>query len=46
MVPGFGSLLFEALVRVGVAIFAFASPARAALALRFRQLAEEIAVTS
>jgi uncharacterized membrane protein HdeD (DUF308 family) len=32
-VPGFGSLLFEALVRVGVAIFAFASPARAALAL-------------
>jgi uncharacterized membrane protein HdeD (DUF308 family) len=32
-VPGFGSLLFEALVRLGVAIFAFASPARAALAL-------------
>ena len=32
-VPGFGSLLFEAVVRLGVAIFAFASPARAALAL-------------
>jgi uncharacterized membrane protein HdeD (DUF308 family) len=32
-VPGFGSLLFEALVRIGVAIFAFAAPARAALAL-------------
>jgi uncharacterized membrane protein HdeD (DUF308 family) len=32
-VPGFGSLLLEALVRLGIAIFAFASPARAALAL-------------
>jgi uncharacterized membrane protein HdeD (DUF308 family) len=32
-VPGFGSLLFEALVRLGVAAFAFASPARMALAL-------------
>jgi uncharacterized membrane protein HdeD (DUF308 family) len=31
--PGFGSLLVEALVRLGVAIVAFASPARAALAL-------------
>jgi uncharacterized membrane protein HdeD (DUF308 family) len=32
-VPGFGTLLFEALVRIAVAIFAFASPARTALAL-------------
>jgi uncharacterized membrane protein HdeD (DUF308 family) len=32
-VPGFGALLFEAIVRLGVAAFAFASPARAALAL-------------
>ena len=32
-VPGFGSLLFEALVRIGVAAAAFASPARVALAL-------------
>src|SRR5258705_11697424 len=32
-VPGFGSLLFEALVRVGVAIFRFASPARPAAGL-------------
>jgi uncharacterized membrane protein HdeD (DUF308 family) len=32
-VSGFGSLLFEALVRIGVATFAFAAPARAALAL-------------
>jgi nucleotide-binding universal stress UspA family protein len=32
-VPGFGSLLFEALVRLGVATFALASPARTSLAL-------------
>ena len=32
-VPGFGSLLFEALVRIGVAAAAFASPARVELAL-------------
>jgi uncharacterized membrane protein HdeD (DUF308 family) len=31
--PGFGSLLFEAIVRIGVAIFAFAAPGLAALAL-------------
>jgi uncharacterized membrane protein HdeD (DUF308 family) len=32
-VPGFSTLLFEAIVRLGVAGFAFAAPARAALAL-------------
>jgi uncharacterized membrane protein HdeD (DUF308 family) len=32
-IPGFGSLLFEAVVRIGVAVAAFASPARVALAL-------------
>jgi uncharacterized membrane protein HdeD (DUF308 family) len=32
-VPGFGSLLFEAVVRLGLAGGAFASPARVALAL-------------
>jgi uncharacterized membrane protein HdeD (DUF308 family) len=31
--PGFGSLLFEALVRLGVAMCAFAAPGRTALAL-------------
>ena len=31
--PGFGSILFEALVRLGVAICAFAAPGRTALSL-------------
>jgi hypothetical protein len=34
--PGFGSLLFEALVRLGVAICAFAAPGRTALSLDAR----------
>jgi uncharacterized membrane protein HdeD (DUF308 family) len=32
--PGFGSLLFEAVVRMGTGVLAFASPASIALALR------------
>jgi uncharacterized membrane protein HdeD (DUF308 family) len=32
--PGFGSLLFEAVVRMGTGVLAFASPASMALALR------------